>query len=115
MSQIQREWKLWFRSVRKIWLRFKLKAAKTLCDVLLKEYKESAYLGKATESQESAKAVGSLSQDFVHVLKTLYRDFDDLRQGLHLEFQDMGLIVKSMDAGTRLSGSESQLLCLLVV
>lgn len=64
---------------------FKLKAARALCDALLKESKESTYNWQT----QRAKAAVRLSRVFGQVLKTWYRDHDDLRKELHLEFQDM--------------------------
>lgn len=75
---------------------FKLKAARTLCDAFLKECKESTYNWQnQRQSLRESKGSGGSFPGLWARPKTWYRDHDDLRQELHLEFQD---------AGTRMSG-----------
>lgn len=69
---------------------FKLEAARTLCDALWKDSEESTYPGRARDGHhERAKVAASLAHVFAHVPKILYRQCEDFRQELHLEFQNM--------------------------
>lgn len=85
-----RENKLWLRSTEKSWLRLRFKAARALCDALLKGRRESSHTGKAREGHhERAEMAVSLSQVSVCEWKLPHRYCDRPRQGICLEFQGM--------------------------
>ena len=89
--KIQRKLKIQFRSIKKSWLRLKIKASRVLCDTPLKECRERSYKGKAREGHhEGAEIAVSLSQVIVCMLKTPHRYCGSRKQGaLYLKFQGM--------------------------
>lgn len=73
-------------------------------------------LGKAREGHHKrAETAVSLSQVFMHMLKTLNRYRDSVRQGTISRISGYGLIVKNMASAAIHSGFESQVLYLVVV